>query len=469
MLSVALSYDDVLMVPKRGLLASRDQVSLETNLCSSIKLKMPIISSNMDTITEDEMAIAMAQMGGLGIIHRYCSIDEQVLMIAKVKRADNFIITDPYTILESENVNSAKLLMSKKKIGSLIVLKNQVEVSGMITTRDLYFKDGKDYIKNAMTPLSHLVCDNPGESMTTYQSIMTRFKIKKLPLLNTDGSLAGLVCIKDIFKRQQYPNATRDSLGRLMVGGAIGFNDLERAKVLIAYGVDTIVIDVAHGHCTQMIKNIKEFKMRFPNVPLGVGNVATYEGFLDLAKAGADWIKASVGAGSICKTRIITGFGVPGFQTILWCAKCKKDEKYKHVGLVADGGLKNSGDIAKAIGAGADAVMLGSLLGGTDESPGMPILKDGKKVKIIRGMAGIGANWDRTNKKNDKIVPEGVEAFIEYKGSVIPVLEQLMGGLKSAVSYSGTSSLREMRSNVEFVQQTAFGSRESNVHDVHKF
>lgn len=469
----ALSFDDVLIIPRKGILKSRDDANLETKLCNGIKLKVPIISSNMDTVTEDKMAIAMARAGGLGIIHRYCSIEHQVAMVSKVKRSENFIIQDPYTIYMNETLKDVRNKMNRYSVGSLIVLDHEGKFQSIVTSRDIRFQDDPgmlvEYLMSVQT-----VWTGPEKSIDEYQNIMKMSKVKKLPIIDSYRKVCGLVCAKDILTRKEYPNATRDSNHSLMVGAAIGLDDMERAGALIDAGVDTLVLDIAHGHCDQMIEAIKKFKTRWPDFPLGAGNVATKEGFRDLSNSGANWIKIGVGSGSVCKTRIVAGAGMPTFQSLIDCSDelrniiqehITRDDEIHHIGIVSDGGIKTSGDIAKSIGVGADAVMLGSLLAGTEESPGVPVVKNGKKVKIIRGMAGFGANWDR-NKPKDKIVPEGVEGFVDFKGPVGPIIDQLAGGLKSGMSYSGVNNIQDMQTETRFYRQTNSGLRESHPHDL---
>lgn len=467
----ALSFDDVLIKPQLGILRSRSDANLETKLCDDITLKVPIISSNMDTVTEDNMAIAMAQAGGLGIIHRYCTIEEQVDMVTRVKRSENFIITNPYKIKIEDNptIKDVKNLMEKHRVGSIIVTCENNNLYGIVTNRDLRFQENDNESLEQILSEHHkfrpLVFSHTGHDISHYINLMREKRIKKLPLIDVKNyTLQGLICAKDILSRKEYPDATRDKHQRLMVGAAIGIGDFERAEALIKAGVDTLVLDIAHGHHVSMIEAIKNFKRRWPKVPLGAGNVATPNGFFMLADAGADWIKIGVGSGFACKTRIVAGAGLPTFQSLLECQYYHKEfktRKMRHIGMVADGGIKTSGDIAKSIGAGADAVMIGSLLAGTEESPGQPIVKNGKKVKIYRGMAGFGANWDRGIKDKKDIVPEGIESLVDFKGPVGPIINQLAGGLRSGMSYTGVDNIPDMQKSTDFYRQTGAGLRES--------
>jgi IMP dehydrogenase len=470
-MDLGLSYDDVLIVPKRSPVMSRKDVSTETSLTKGIRLKIPIISSNMDTVTESKMAIAMAELGGIGIIHRFNTIEQQVAEIEKVKRYRTAVIENPYSIGPEKTLFEARMFMDEKVITSLLVVDNQGKLIGILTKRDYWFTPPPDIqVKKLMTPKEKLIVAKKGISQEDAKELLIRHKVEKLPLINEDWTVAGLMTGKDIYRRTKFPNSTLDSKRRLMVGAAIGVKEdtFDRAEQLIKAGCDILVIDIAHGHSDLEIDILRKLKMRFPETPVMAGNVATAEGTRDLIQAGADCIKVGVGPGSICTTRIVTGAGYPQLSAVMNCVK--ESEKFG-IPIIADGGIKQSGDMAKAIGAGAHTVMLGSMLAGTDESPGSTILKNGKKFKVIRGMASFGAKLGRDANSRQKedvsdFVPEGVEATVPYKGSVIEIITQMMGGFRSGMSYAGAKNIDEMRGKTEFVQITASGLRESHSHDV---
>ncbi len=469
----AFSYDDVLLIPKYSTFQSRQDGTTKTRLTKKIWLNIPIISANMDTVTEAEMAIAMAQLGGIGIIHRFNSIEDQVLAVKRVKRFKNAIIRNPFTINQDETLGKAKRIMTENHVTSLLVTDESNKLSGILTSRNIKFLENPNLkIKEIMTPRDKLITGTKDIDIEQAKELLVKNKIEKLPLIHNDNSIAGLITSKDIFNKTKYPQAAIDEKGRLIVGAAIGIKDdaIERATALLEAEVDVLVIDVAHGHCQQGIKVLKTLKEKFSNSQIIAGNVATAQGTRDLIQAGADCVKIGVGPGSICTTRITTGCGYPQLSAIIECAQ--EADKFD-VPIIADGGIKNSGDITKAIGAGASTVMLGNLLAGTDESPGMTFVKNGKKYKVIRGMASFGANLARNEKTTDKnnaekYVPEGVEALIPYKGSVQEIIFQLIGGLKSGMSYCGTHNIEDLRAKGDFVQISASGIRESNVHDVNE-
>ena len=469
----ALSYDDVLLVPQRSDIVSRKNVSTKTKLTKNIFLNEPIVSANMDTVTESDMAIAMAQLGGIGIIHRFNSIQDQVREVVRVKRYRNAVIENPATIYENATIEQAKKIMDEKEISGLLVLDFNKKLSGILTSRDVHYSSlNTDCVKDLMTPKSRLIIGRPDIDIKEAQEILFKNRIEKLPLVDFDWNIVGLITRKDLLQKRQFPLSTVDDKDRLMVGAAIGVNEdaLERAEALINVGVDVLVIDIAHGHSLLAIEVLKKIKRYFPNVDVIAGNVATIQGTYDLIQAGADAIKVGVGPGSICTTRITTGCGYPQLSAIMHCAQ---EAKKYNVSIIADGGIKVSGDITKAIAAGANTVMLGNLLAGTDESPGKTIIKNGKKYKIIRGMASFGAHLGRTakidkNKNNDydNYVPEGVEALTPYKGSVSEIVYQLLGGFRSGMSYCGASSLDELCGKGQFIQITSAGMRESRPHDI---
>lgn len=376
----AYSYDDVLLVPQKSTVESRKQVSTKTQLTKNIWLNMPIISSNMDTVTESSMAITMAQLGGIGIIHRFNTIEQQVYEVTKVKRYRNAIIRTPLTILYTATLADARMLMAEHDIKGLLVINEQQQLMGIITSRDIRFRpDEKRIVSEFMTPLAQLIVGTPDISIPDAKQLMIENRIEKLPLINPDGTIAGLITSKDIYVKAEYPSASIDAQGRLLVGAAIGVKEdaMDRASALVEAGVDVLVIDIAHGHSELTVKVLKQLKEKFPHVDVVAGNVATVQGTRELIEAGADAIKVGIGPGSICTTRITTGSGYPQLSAIMHCAQ---EANLFDVPVIADGGIKYSGDITKAIAAGASTVMLGSLLAGTDESPGIPFYEEWKKI-----------------------------------------------------------------------------------------
>ncbi len=473
-MDLGLSYDDVLLVPKRSPVKSRKEISTETYLTRNIKLKIPIVSANMDTVTEADMAIAMAELGGIGIIHRFNTIEQQVREVQKVKRYRTAFIENPITISANAKLGEAREIMAEHDITSLLVLDAKDKLVGILTSRDIRFKPPENVpIKNLMTPKEKLIVGKVGITIDGVKKLLMRHKIEKLPIIKSDWSLAGLITSKDLYKKTKYPDSTLDKKDKLIVGAAIGVKEdsLPRAEALINAGADVLCVDIAHGHSDLAIETVKKIKKKFPNVPLIAGNIATAEGAKDLIEAGADCIKVGVGPGSICTTRIVTGSGFPQLSAVMDCAKVA--DKYK-IPIIADGGIKYSGDITKAIGAGASTVMLGSLLAGTEESPGIALIKNGKKYKVVRGMASYGAKFGREAKEKNKLsfedvldfVPEGIEANVPYRGNVSEVIHQLVGGLRSGMSYVGARKIEDFCGKAKFVQITAMGMRESHAHDV---
>ncbi|MEX0587566.1 MAG: IMP dehydrogenase [Patescibacteria group bacterium] len=466
-----LTFDDVLLVPQRSGVASRKDVDTGSPLTPKIRLATPIVSSNMDTVTEAEMAAAMAQQGGLGIIHRFMSIDQQVSQVARVKRLEGLVIKNPYTISPEIPLSEARELMDRYDT-SLMVVDKKRRLIGILTHRDLRFEtDFKKKVSQAMTKKSKLVTGSPHIEIERAQDLLHRHRIEKLPLVNRQGQLVGLITSKDLIKRIKFPTATKDSQGRLMVGAAIGVKEgfLERAKALIEAEVDVLVVDIAHGHSELAIETVKRVKQRFPKIEVIAGNVATTQGVRDLQAAGADAIKVGVGPGSVCTTRIVAGSGYPQLSAIMECAKAAK------VPLIADGGIRFPGDIAKALAVGAQTVMIGNLLAGTDEAPGSVITRDGKRFKLYRGMAGVGANLSRKDAEGqniedqlllDEITAEGVDALVPYRGSVKDVLRPLVGGLRSGMSYSGAQTIKELQQKAQLIRLTPAGITESHAHDV---
>eukprot|EP01090_Pellita_catalonica_P015722 TRINITY_DN430_c0_g1_i1.p1 TRINITY_DN430_c0_g1~~TRINITY_DN430_c0_g1_i1.p1 ORF type:complete len:509 (+),score=96.77 TRINITY_DN430_c0_g1_i1:47-1573(+) len=471
-MNLALTFDDVLLVPKHSHVRSRKDCNVKTNLTRNITLNNPIVSSNMDTVTESKMAIQMARNGGIGIIHRFMNAQDQAKMVEKVKRAESYMIPNPYCISPHANMKQMKILMNDKDVGSILVTDDANRLLGIVTRRDIRFVENeKMLVSEIMTPRESLIVARPNVSIDEAKHIIAANKVKKLPLVDNENLLKGLICSKDILNHLRRPYASLDKSGRLLVGAAVGVKRpafLNRADALVRAGVDVLVIDIAHGHSDLAIEALKSIKAKYPDIDVIAGNVATAEGTRALIEAGADGIKVGVGPGSICITRIVTGCGVPQLTAIMDCAS---EALAKGIPVMADGGIRSSGDITKAIAAGASTVMLGSMLAGTDESPGQTIIKHGKKVKIIRGMAGYGANMSKREREGEKddifdVVPEGVEAVVPYRGAVKGIIKQLVGGLCSGISYCGGLNIADLQKNAEFVRISQAGKQESGSHDV---
>lgn len=468
-----LAFDDVLLVPKFSNIVSRKQVDTSTFLTKNLKMNIPIVSANMDTVTESSMAIAMARQGGIGLIHRFMTIEDQVEEVLTTKRSEAIIIEKPYTLTPEHTIKNAKILMGEKKITGIPITDNVGRFVGILTNRDLMFEDNMlKQISKVMTPRERAITVPINTDIETAKSIFKENKVEKLPLVDKNGILKGLITAKDIMKRNMHPLASKDNKGRLLVGAAIGVRGdyLERSEALINAGCDVLCIDIAHGHSEAVIETIKALRDKFGNVEIIAGNVATPEGTLDLINAGADAIKVGVGGGSICITRIVTGSGVPQFSAVVECAKVANEVG---IPIIADGGIKQSGDITKALAAGASSVMMGNLLSGTEESPGQTIIRSGRKFKIYRGSAGFGAVLGRKQRESNNenaditdIVPEGVEGTVPYKGNVAEVIYQLLGGLRSGMSYCGAHTIQELWKNAEFIKITSAGMKESHAHDI---
>jgi IMP dehydrogenase len=463
----------VLLVPKRSPIVSRSETNLRTKLSRNITLNTPIISANMDTVTESGMAIALAREGGIGIIHRFMTIDDQVDEILKVKRSESVMIEQPYTIKPDLTVAEAKKAMTEFSVSGLLVEEGG-KLFGIITRRDITFeKNNKLKVSELMT--KDVVTAKAGITIDQAKEILHNKRIEKLPVIDDKKHIVGLITSKDILKMEEYPHASKDRKGRLLVGAAVGVKGdyLERTEALLEAGADIIVVDIAHGHSENAINTVHMIKKAFPSCELIAGNVATGEGSNDLIKAGVDAIKVGVGSGSICITRVVTGSGVPQLTAVIDTVKVARDYG---VPIISDGGIRNSGDITKALAAGASSVMIGSLFGGTDESPGKTLVKNGKKYKMYRGMASFYASLGRKYREagpqvvdsddlND-YVPEGVEAMVPYKGSVVEIIRQMAGGLRSGLSYCGAKTIPEMQKNAEFIKITSAGYIESQSHDV---
>ncbi len=464
-----LTFDDVLLLPARSDVLPKD-VNLTTYLSRHIKLNIPLVSAAMDTVTEANLAIAIAREGGIGIIHRAMSAERQAKEVDKVKKSESGMIIDPVTVDPDAPLSEVEKLMSTYKISGIPVTKNG-KLIGIITNRDMRFEtDMTKKVRNVMTK-ERLITAPVGTTLEQAKEILHKYKIEKLPIVDNDFNLKGLITIKDIEKRKKYPNACKDKLGRLMVGASVGVGEeaIYRAELLAKAGADVIVIDTAHGHSKAVIETLKKLKKKL-DIDIIAGNVATEEGAFDLIKAGADAIKVGIGPGSICTTRIVAGAGVPQITAIMKCYKVAK--RYK-VPIIADGGIKYSGDITKALAAGANTVMIGSLFAGTDESPGEIVLYEGRSYKEYRGMGSLGAmvqgtkdRYGQQDVEPAKLVPEGVEGRVPYKGPLANTVHQLIGGVKSGMGYCGARTLEELREKARFIQITQAGLRESHVHDV---
>lgn len=476
---LALSYDDVLLVPQRTTVASRRNVSTVTWLSRNVRLNIPIVAANMDTVTEHGMAVQMARLGGIGIIHRFLTISAQADEVRKVKRAEAFVIAQPYTISPDETVERARVAMERSDVSGLVVVDDSGRLAGLLSARDVRFVRNPDTpVHSVMTPRQKLVTAPADVSFEEASDLIAANKVEKLPLVE-DGKVVGLITAHDLAHSGDNPLAVKDRRGHLLVGAAIGvMNDtMERTAALLEAGVDLLVVDVAHGHAESVISIVKQLKARWPDVDLVAGNVATAEGALDLIEAGVDAVKVGVGPGAACTTRIVTGAGVPQLTAVMECAAVC----HAHgVPLIADGGIKTSGDIAKAIAAGASTVMIGSLLAGTDESPGQVVTRKGGRFKTFRGMASVSATVARKKREQElssierqeddewlsQVVAEGVEALVPYRGSAREVVFQLVGGLRSGMSYSNAHNIEQLWENARFVRITPAGLRESGPHDL---
>ncbi len=464
-----LTFDDVLLLPAKSEVQPKD-VDIHTNLTRKIRLNVPLLTSAMDTVTEASMAIAIAREGGIGIVHRAMTPERQALEIDKVKKSESGMIIDPITVGPDAPVSDATALMEHYKISGVPVTVNG-KLVGILTNRDLRFEKKQHKKVSEIMTKERLITAGIGTTLEEAKDLLNTYKIEKLPIVDKEYRLKGLITIKDIEKRKKYPNSCKDRLGRLMVGAAIGTGEdtMERTKLLISAGVDVLVIDTAHGHSRGVLSTLKMIKKKY-DIEVIAGNVATAEGTADLIKAGADAIKIGIGPGSICTTRIVAGAGVPQLTAIM---DCYAVAGRLNIPLIADGGIKYSGDIAKALAAGASSVMIGSLFAGTDESPGEIVLFQGRSYKVYRGMGSIGAmaqgakdRYQQEGVEPQKLVPEGVEGRVPHKGSLAQTAHQLLGGLRSGMGYCGAKDLVSFRKKAHFVQITNAGLRESHVHDV---
>jgi len=470
--ATALTYDDVLLVPQYSDVDSRRTLSTKSWLTKKIALQVPIVSANMDVVTESEMAITMAREGGIGIIHRFLSIAEQAWQIQRVKKAESFVVDDPITMTESHTVGDVKRVVEETGTGGILIVDENKKLIGIVSTRDLLFEtDTSKPVTEIMSKNLHTA--SPGTSLKEAERLLHEYRVEKLPLVDEDGRVAGLVTLKDIMKITQYPAATKDARGRLAVGAAVGVREKEmrRVEAVLAAGADCIVVDIAHGDSHLEIEMIKNICRNFPNAQIIGGNVATADGTLRLIDVGVDAVKVGVGPGSICITRNVAGSGVPQLTAVIECVDAARQHG---IPVIADGGIRQPGDLAKAIAAGAQTAMIGSLLAGTDESPGLMMTRKGHRYKASRGMASREANINRKQREGDDVtqeeieeyVAEGVEAAVPYRGRAREVLNQLVGGLQSGMSYSGAHSIEEFQQKAIFVRMTGAGLKESGPHDV---
>lgn len=465
----ALTFEDVLLVPQYSQILPK-QVEISTLLSKNIRLNMPLISAAMDTVTEHRTAIMMARLGGIGIIHKNMDINSQAKEVKRVKKSESGVIIDPIFVGAKAQVKEALDLMAEYHISGVPVVDENRKLIGILTNRDLRFETNeKNLVENVMTK-PPLITANKGCTLDEAEKIFSKHKIEKLPIVSKDGILEGLITIKDLKKRKEFPNANKDNYGRLRVGAAIGVGQMDRVEALVNADVDVLVLDSAHGHSKGIIDTVKAIKKAFPNLELIAGNVATKDATKALCEIGVDAIKVGIGPGSICTTRIVSGVGVPQISAIDECAQAAK--KYG-VPVIADGGIKYSGDIAKALAAGACSVMIGSLLAGTDESPGQLFSVQGRQYKSYRGMGSLAAmqkgssdRYFQEGTASEKLVPEGIEGRVPYVGSLKDVVHQLLGGLRSSMGYVGAENIEKFQDKAEFVEITSAGLKESHVHDV---
>lgn len=468
-LKEALTFDDVLLIPKKSDVLPKD-VNTSTYLTAKVKLNIPIMSAGMDTVTEHEMAIALARQGGIGIIHKNMSIEEQALEVDKVKRSEHGVIKDPFSLTKEKTIRDADELMERYRISGVPIVDENRRLVGIITNRDIRFEDDfSKKIEDAMTS-KHLITGRVGVSLEEAQDILRKHKIEKLPIVDENGILDGLITIKDIEKKIKFPNSAKDENGRLLCGAAVGVTHdmMDRVDALKEKNVDVIVIDTAHGHSHGVLDAIRKVKSAYPDLQVIAGNVATKEATKALIDAGADCVKVGIGPGSICTTRVVAGIGVPQITAIMDCYE--EASKYG-IPIIADGGIKYSGDLVKAIAAGGSVVMIGSLLAGTKESPGEIVLYKGRSFKSYRGMGSLAAmehgSKDRYFQEDaKKLVPEGVEGIVAYKGEAADLIFQLVGGLRSGMGYCGAATIKDLTDNSEFLKITAAGLRESHPHDI---
>jgi IMP dehydrogenase len=466
-----LTFDDVLLIPGHSKVHPRD-TDVGTQLTRSIRLAIPLLSAAMDTVTESRMAIALAREGGLGIIHKNLPVERQALEVDRVKRSESGMIQNPITLRPGANLRDAHELMARFSISGVPIVEEDDRLVGIITNRDLQFEEDLDRSVQEVMTQEELVTAPLGTTLSQAERILHKHRIEKLPVVNEDGTLAGLITVKDIVKRRQFPNASKDERGRLLVGAAIGASgsDLERAQALVDAGVDLMVIDTAHGHSEGVLQAVARIREAFPDTQLVAGNVATASGAAALVDRGVDAVKVGVGPGSICTTRVVTGVGVPQLSAVMDAVKGVDGR----VPIIADGGIRYSGDLVKALAAGANCVMMGSMFAGSEEAPGESFLLEGRRYKLVRGMGSLSAmeegSADRYFQEGStdtrKLVPEGIEARVPYKGPVSDTVFQLVGGLQSGMGYCGAGTLEELKERARFYRVTSVGLRESHPHDV---
>lgn len=467
----AITFDDILLVPAKSKVLPRD-VNVSTRLTRNIKLNIPILSAAMDTVTESELAIAMAREGGIGILHKNMSIEKQASEVDRVKRSESGMILDPITLKADQTVGDANRLMERYKISGFPIVNDSNELIGILTNRDLRFEPNPNTKVSDLMTKENLVTAQVGTTLTEAEKLLHKHKVEKLPVVDKKGKIRGLITFKDIIKRRKHPFAAKDSHGRLICGAAVGISadTIERVEALVKANVDVIVVDTAHGHSLGVINMVKQIKKKF-GIDVIAGNVATAEGTLELIKAGVDAVKVGIGAGSICTTRVVAGVGMPQITAVFNAVSAAK--KYK-VPVISDGGIKQTGDIPKAIAAGADCIMVGGLLAGTEESPGEKVLYEGRVFKMYRGMGSLEAmkagSGDRyfqdPESELSKLVPEGIEGRVPYKGPLSDVIYQMVGGLRAAMGYCGAATVKELQDNAKFIEITNAGLKESHPHDV---
>ncbi|NDI36886.1 IMP dehydrogenase [Chengkuizengella sediminis] len=463
-----LTFDDVLLIPSKSEVFGKE-IDIKTKL-GPIQLNIPFISSAMDTVTESKLAIAIAREGGIGVIHKNMSIEKQALEVDRVKRSESGVITNPFSLTPDHHVYDAEELMSKYRISGVPIVDESNKLVGILTNRDLRFVHNYSIKISEVMTKEDLVTAPVGTTLQDAEGLLQKHKIEKLPLVNENNVLKGLITIKDIEKAIQFPNAGKDNQGRLLCAAAVGVSSdvKERTAALVEAGIDLIVVDSAHGQHINILKTVKEIREKYPELPICAGNVATSQGTKDLIEAGATMVKVGIGPGSICTTRVIAGIGVPQITAVYDCATVAREY---NVPIIADGGLKYSGDIVKALAAGASAVMIGSLFAGTEESPGESEIFQGRRFKVYRGMGSLGAmkegSKDRYFQENEsKLVPEGIEGRVAYKGPLADTIYQLLGGLRSGMGYCGTPNIEDLKNNAQFIKITGAGLRESHPHDV---
>ena len=468
-LKEGLTFDDVLLVPQKSEVLPKD-VNTQTQLTKTIKLNIPLMSAGMDTVTESKMAISMARQGGIGIIHKNMSIEEQALEVDKVKRSESGVIVDPFYLSKDHTIQDADDIMARYKISGVPIVDDNNKLIGIITNRDIKFEDDFTKKVDEVMTKENLVTAREGINLVEAQQILKQNKIEKLPIVDEEGHLKGLITIKDIEKKIQYPNSAKDAQGRLLCGAALGISAdlMDRVEALVKANVDVVVLDSAHGHSMGVINALKSVKAKYPNLQVIAGNVATAKATEDLIKAGADCVKVGIGPGSICTTRVVAGIGVPQVTAVMDCAEV--GHKYG-VPVIADGGIKYSGDIVKALAAGASVCMMGSMFAGTEESPGETVLYRGRSYKTYRGMGSIGA-MEKGSKdryfQNDakKLVPEGVEGMVAYKGKAEDIVYQMIGGIRAGMGYCGAATIKDLMENSEFIKITSASLKESHPHDI---